>query len=85
MKDKDEKPTRRDFLGRMAVGIAGITGSNLAPSAVEKTLAATTTQDMIYRELGRSGEKVSLLGLGGFHIGMQSSEAGEHPPCPHRD
>ncbi|HET7101875.1 MAG TPA: aldo/keto reductase [Terriglobia bacterium] len=29
---------------------------------------------MIYRKLGRSGEKVSLLGLGGFHIGMQSSE-----------
>ncbi|MGA8186022.1 MAG: aldo/keto reductase [Terriglobia bacterium] len=29
---------------------------------------------MIYRKLGRSGERVSLLGLGGFHIGMQSSE-----------
>jgi predicted aldo/keto reductase-like oxidoreductase len=74
MKDKDEKPTRRDFLGRVAVGIAGITGGNMAPSAMEKALAATTTQDMIYRTLGRSGEKVSLLGLGGFHIGMPPSE-----------
>ncbi|MCL5671287.1 MAG: aldo/keto reductase [Acidobacteria bacterium] len=29
---------------------------------------------MIYRPLGRSGEKVSLLGLGGYHIGVQDTE-----------
>lgn len=74
MKGKDENPTRRDFLGRVAVGIAGITGSNMAPSAVEKTLAATKSQGMIYRTLGRSGERVSLLGLGGYHIGTHPSE-----------
>jgi uncharacterized protein len=27
-----------------------------------------------YRNLGRSGEKVSLIGLGGYHIGKQSDE-----------
>jgi predicted aldo/keto reductase-like oxidoreductase len=74
MKGMDEKPTRRDFLGRMALGIAGITGSSLGPSAMERALAATTSHGMIYRTLGRSGEKVSLLGLGGYHIGMQSTE-----------
>jgi predicted aldo/keto reductase-like oxidoreductase len=74
MKGKDEKTTRRDFLGRVAVGIAGITGSGLGPSATEKTLAATKSEGMIYRKLGRTEEKVSLLGLGGYHIGMQSSE-----------
>ena len=26
------------------------------------------------RTLGRSGEKVSMVGLGGYHIGMQSDE-----------
>src|SRR5262249_40161554 len=27
-----------------------------------------------YRTLGRTGEKVSIVGLGGYHIGMQSDE-----------
>ena len=26
------------------------------------------------RILGRSGEKVSIVGLGGYHVGMQSDE-----------
>lgn len=30
--------------------------------------------EMIYRTLGRTGEKVSAIGLGGFHIGMIDSE-----------
>ena len=30
---------------------------------------------MPYRALGRSGEKVSLVGLGGFHVGTQPDEA----------
>jgi predicted aldo/keto reductase-like oxidoreductase len=29
---------------------------------------------MPYRTLGRSGEKVSLIGLGGYHIGLQHDE-----------
>jgi uncharacterized protein len=74
MKSKDEKTTRRDFLGRVAVGIAGIGGSSLNPSAVENALAEATSQGMLYRKLGRSGERVSLLGLGGYHIGVQSTE-----------
>jgi len=64
--------TRRDFLGRMAVGIAGVTGSGVASST--RAFGSPASQGMIYRTLGRSGERVSLLGLGGFHIGMQSSE-----------
>ena len=27
-----------------------------------------------FRTLGRTGERVSILGLGGFHIGMQKDE-----------
>ena len=28
---------------------------------------------MLYRDLGSTGEKVSLIGLGGFHIGQQKN------------
>ncbi len=71
---KEEKQTRRDFLGRMAAGIAGVTGGGLNPTTVEKVLASTTSHGMIYRTLGRSREKVSLIGLGGYHIGVQQTE-----------
>jgi predicted aldo/keto reductase-like oxidoreductase len=28
--------------------------------------------DMQYRDLGRTGEKVSVIGLGGYHLGRQA-------------
>jgi aryl-alcohol dehydrogenase-like predicted oxidoreductase len=31
--------------------------------------------DMPYRELGRTGEKVSIIGLGGFHLGLPANPA----------
>ncbi len=68
-----KEQTRRDFLGRMAAaGIAGIAGAGLGASGVEEVFAASV-DGMPYRTLGRSGEKVSLIGLGGFHIGIQKS------------
>ena len=62
--------TRREFLGMAvaAVGAAGVAGSETLAWAVD---AKTGMQ---YRTLGRTGEKVSLMGLGGYHIGMQKDE-----------
>jgi predicted aldo/keto reductase-like oxidoreductase len=70
---------RRDFLkgvtlaglsASSSVSLAGAMrsqepGKGNAPST-EKTSGGT----MIYRTLGRSGERVSAIGMGGFHIGQ---------------
>ncbi|MGA2059229.1 MAG: aldo/keto reductase [Thermoguttaceae bacterium] len=34
----------------------------------------TVKGEMIYRPLGKTGQRVSVIGLGGFHIGMQWDE-----------
>jgi hypothetical protein len=62
--------TRREFVRLAAV--AGVT-AGLAPA-----WAGAETEkrgDMPYRALGRTGEKVSLVGLGGYHVGVQATEA----------
>ncbi len=51
---------RRQFLTGIALGVAG---------AARRAAGAQTTGRMPYRTLGRTGEKVSLIGLGGSHIG----------------
>ena len=44
-------------------------------TSLSKTLShAAETSTIPMRTLGRSGEKVSMVGLGGYHLGMQSDE-----------
>jgi len=57
---------RRDFLKRAAV-------TTFAASLGTK-LSHGTTDSFPYRTLGHTGEKVSLIGIGGYHIGQVSDE-----------
>jgi len=53
---------RREF-------IAGLAALEIAAS-----LEAGTSDGMIYRKLGHTGERVSAIGLGGYHIGVPADE-----------
>jgi len=53
--------TRRSVLGTLAA---------MSVASVSQTMS----NGMLYRTLGKTGEKVSAIGLGGYHIG--------HPPDP---
>ncbi len=55
----------------MAIGVAG---AGVGVPLLNKPLRAGASGEIPYRALGRSGEKVSLIGLGGYHIGVQRDE-----------
>ena len=61
--------SRREFLefGVAATLAAGAAGA-------EKLAWADAKGDIPRRALGRTGEKVSMIGLGGYHIGSQKDE-----------
>ena len=63
---------RRDFLKTAAVAATGTVTSANAQSA-ESSVAPGNPRSpkMIYTEMGRPGERVCAIGMGGYHIGKQ--------------
>ncbi|RYG73065.1 aldo/keto reductase [bacterium] len=75
--------SRREFLKNTTLTTAaaatlgsGFLETQMATAAPANltTPASTKRGDMFYRQLGNTGEEVSLIGLGGFHIGKQANE-----------
>jgi len=63
----DAVMSRRSFVkSAMAAAVLG--------TASPQALMAETKEGMPQRALGRTGEKVSAIGLGGYHIGKQADE-----------
>lgn len=76
--------SRRDLLkatsvtGLAAVALAAVEGNSVFSKSVAEAETLnpdqTRASNMIYRTLGRTGEKVSVIGLSGYHIGKIKEE-----------
>ena len=69
---------RRDFLRTAAAVAAAGTASAVGASAQAAPASPQKrpqSPDMVYRQLGSTGEIVSAIGLGGYHVGKQPDPA----------
>ena len=64
---------RREFLKNSSL-VAGAVLAQQFIGLEKLALGASAVRrgDMLYRQLGSTGEEISLVGLGGFHIGKQA-------------
>ena len=63
---------RREFLKQ-----AAITAATVASASQLEATATTPSQPIARRTLGRTGEKLSIIGFGGIVVMNEEAEAGE--------
>ena len=71
---------QREFLGT-ALADACLVGAAAAATDNLPRPAGTRKGDLLYRRFGKTGQTVSVIGVGGSHIGQASSE---DPDYSHR-
>jgi uncharacterized protein len=75
----EQSPASNKLLGNQDLGVSrreflGMTAASLLVAGSPNSAAEAYSRNGIpYRTLGRTGEKVSLVGLGGYHLGRQSN------------
>ena len=68
-----EQPNRRNFF-EAAIVAAALTETAMGASEITNRPKETRKGDMLYRSFGKTGETVSVIGVGGSHIGQTSSQ-----------
>jgi predicted aldo/keto reductase-like oxidoreductase len=68
---------RRDFLKTATVAAGAAATEQLLTPVLKAAERKPEVAGMIYRTLGRTGERVSAIGLGGYHIGHPELEEQE--------
>jgi aryl-alcohol dehydrogenase-like predicted oxidoreductase len=68
---------RRTALGSIAAALAAVRRASAASPAAERpaTSPATGSVDVPYRTFGKTSERISIVGLGGYHIGVPKDPA----------
>lgn len=65
---------RRDFLKTATVAAGAAATEQMLTPVLKAAEETPEVEGMIYRTLGRTGERVSAIGLGGYHIGQPGIE-----------
>ncbi|MBN1844999.1 MAG: aldo/keto reductase [Sedimentisphaerales bacterium] len=76
---RHESVNRREFLRQSAAGVLAVSlasGATTTATAADAAGAAGAVQErpLPLRPLGKTGEKISMLGLGGHHVGQVRSD-----------